>query len=37
MNRYVAPALVPLWAEQHPGAPVQLQLPIEAARQAHPS
>ena len=30
MRRWIPEALAPLWAEQHPGAPLQLQLPLEA-------
>jgi hypothetical protein len=27
---WIPEALVPLWAEQHPGVPIQLQLPVVA-------
>jgi hypothetical protein len=30
VRRWIPEALAPLWAEQHPGAPLQLQLPLEA-------
>ena len=32
MRRWLPEALVPLWAEQHPGTPVQLQIAIEVGR-----
>jgi hypothetical protein len=30
VRRWIPEALAPLWAEQHPGSPLQLQLPLEA-------
>jgi hypothetical protein len=32
VRRWLPEALLPLWAEQHPQTPLQLQLPLEAAR-----
>jgi hypothetical protein len=29
VRRWIPEALAPLWAEQHPGSPLQLQLPLE--------
>jgi hypothetical protein len=29
LRRWIPEALAPLWAEQHPGRPLQLQLPLE--------
>lgn len=29
MDRYLPPALVPLWAEQHPGTPLQQQMEFQ--------
>jgi hypothetical protein len=30
MRHWIPEALAPLWAEQHPGCPLQLKLPLEA-------
>jgi hypothetical protein len=30
VRRWIPEALAPLWAEQHPGRPLQLQFPLEA-------
>jgi hypothetical protein len=30
MRRWIPEPLVPLWAEQHPGVPIQLQLSVIA-------
>jgi hypothetical protein len=30
VRRWIPETLAPLWAEQHPGSPLQLQLPLEA-------